>query len=739
MTRIEKRQQKRDWVKNKINQQYSYTSRESIATFIDLRKNFDWLPSKNGLSIEQFWLDRISQQHSASNLTKNKPLGCFGVYNKDIKLDDKIRKHICNSEYHQEVEFNNNDGQGTEWILTFVGDIYEELGFYPECVDDILGNEEFMELWYARIQNSKQSYFEKDQIVRKIYKLKPLQKQVVYQMVKSGKKYHILGLCPRFGKTLTVLEYLKRKVLSGEYSKEETWLIPASKSLASNTSIINDYTDFGFSKYFNVIKDVSLFVDGDKIIEKLKLTLPSNAKLCLVTDEGDLASHTENSTEKIDLVKSQFDVGEQIVMTGTGIGKATKIFKEVPSKDIFQVYVTYTELVEAGGDVVKRNFINVQYDIESGKEEVLNIRQSASDPSVHLQLAKYIADWTIDEKFEKRYNLQSTEIVMVFIKPDTNKRLSQLVNLYEKQYGGQVKCLILTGIEGANNKEAEAKVKKEYQTMRKNSDTRKLIVFSAGIGSRSFSVPKIKRVINFIDGELTNASVQENARDLTWGEGKKIADTIRIGFTPMEFAEQLYLIENEIPNYGSESQKRIKMFVENNSFTNLTIMGNGNQIHIPVENVAELLDNILKFSDTTNYLKTRLIGEELVVDVDPSKRNKNFKTKIVNTSISTNKKNKKGNNIPKISREDERKLEQYINIVRCIPSLANMVGIVSIEEFISSNQWEELLDIDKFIFQENYNTSEEFKGIVDNLFEQNKGKDKEDIDQRLSDYMKYVS
>jgi hypothetical protein len=45
-------------------------------------------------------------------------------------------------------------------------------------------------------------------------------------------------------------------------------------------------------------------------------------------------------------------------------------------------------MVEIGGQVVKRNFINVQYDIKKDfDEEVLNIRQSVDDPINHPQLA----------------------------------------------------------------------------------------------------------------------------------------------------------------------------------------------------------------------------------------------------------------------------------------------------------------------------------------------------------------
>ena len=178
-----------------------------------------------------------------------------------------------------------------------------------------------------------------------------------------------------------------------------------------------------------------------------------DAKIVLITDEGDLASHTTISIDKIESIKNTFDVVEQIVMTGTGIGKATKIFKGVSIDLINQIYITYSEMVEIGGQVVKRNFINVQYDIKKDfDEDVLNIRQSVDDAANHPQLAKYIGDFTINSGMENRMNLQPTEIVMVFIKPSQNKYLTQLVNVYQTMYSDKVKSLILTGQEGANNR-----------------------------------------------------------------------------------------------------------------------------------------------------------------------------------------------------------------------------------------------------------------------------------------------
>jgi hypothetical protein len=120
-TRLEKRMEKRSFLKNKINQQYSYTTFEAISAESQKRNgSFDWLPSKEGQSIEQWWLDRINQQKNASSYTPPIPMGCFGVHeNNDIKLDDTIRKYICNSSIHQEISY---EGGGDSGEINSYGD-----------------------------------------------------------------------------------------------------------------------------------------------------------------------------------------------------------------------------------------------------------------------------------------------------------------------------------------------------------------------------------------------------------------------------------------------------------------------------------------------------------------------------------------------------------------------------------------------------------------------------------------
>jgi hypothetical protein len=752
MSRQQKRyksRQRKKSLKKKTNQQYGYTGREAIATIKDERGDFSWLPSKEGLSIEQWWLDRIFQQRSASKLTKPIPMGCFVVHNNDDKtLDNKIRKHICDLDIHQEVDFE-DDGDGKEWVLTNVEDLYHELKFFPNSVSDILNNEYFMKLWFERVKSSKLSYFDKETISEP-YQLRPWQDLVVEETLSSDKKYHQLGLAYRHGKTLSVLDYVKKLVLRGDYDGSKLYLVPTSKSLSSNASFVKDYDRFGFKEYFNIIKDVSLFKDEDKIIENLLEILPKNSMLILVTDEADLASHTMISIDKINLIKKTFNVVEQIVMTGTGIGKASKILKDIPPDEINFIYQTYDEMVEIGGEVVRRNYFNVPYELVNGSgEKVLNITQSLADPAHHEQLSKYLYDWTLNKVFEKRLELIPTDIVIVFVNSELNKHMEGFVDTYETMYFDKVKCLVLTG-RTTSNRKAEKLVKKTFHTMRKNKDERKLVVFSNGIGSRSFSVEKIYRELNFCDGYITDAKLQQMARPLTWEEGKLEADIIRFGCTPMDLPEQIYLVEHESPGYGEKSYSSVHRYLTNNSFANVLVSEDGT---ITRENlfpngvdskiVGQFIDNVCKFSDNTSYIKTRLWGENIQVDEDIIlQKSKKSKTKVLNTKVKVKKLGKKikiSKTTGKPTVQDEKRLAQYVNIMRCIPSLANIEGLDTVDKFLYNGYWNDYLIIDKTLFKENYDNSEVFKGLVDGLFRHAVKKDSEWHKQRLQKYMTFTS
>ena len=148
----------------------------------------------------------------------------------------------------------------------------------PTQPDDILNNTVFLKKLGMRIQKSKSQAVSNllGQSTFKVYKPRAWQQQVVNQMLDSNQKHILLSLPPRFGKTLSVLEFAKKLVENG-IDGNKLYLVPLSKNLSSNTSFVVDYDDFGYIQHYNILKDISLFKDEEKIMEKLSNELPDDA------------------------------------------------------------------------------------------------------------------------------------------------------------------------------------------------------------------------------------------------------------------------------------------------------------------------------------------------------------------------------------------------------------------------------------------------------------------------------
>lgn len=718
------------------NKQYSYITRESIA--LSLTEKPGWLLSKDGQTIEQEVQERVSQQATAASLSKPTIVNQFGIdNNNDVKLDDKIRKQMFKTDFHQGYDYVEVGG-GREWTYTYVQDIYDELNMNPTQPSDILNNELFLEKFGKRIQDSKSRavIILLGKSTHNILTLRPWQQQVVDQMLSSNQNYILLSLPPRFGKTLSVLEYTKKLVENG-LDGNKLYLVPLSKNLSSNASFVVDYDDFGYSQYYNILKDISLFKDEEKIMEKLSNELPDDALIIPITDEADLASNTSISISKINEVISKYQVVKQIVMTGTNVGRAAKILRNIPMEDINYVHMTYTDMLVMGGDVVKRNVVNVQYNISDFDQDILNIRQSFEDPKEYQTLSKYLHTWTLDSGQEMRYNLQPTEAVMVFVKTKTKKHLKQFGEVFYNNYSDECEVMVITGDFTTNGK-AQEQVKEQLHIMKQNNNTKRLIIFSNGMASRSFSVSKIYRTILFGDNLLSYADLQAMSRSLTFEDGKEVADIIRIGFSEFDVASQLFMLENESIDYSESSNKKVGMFLSTSSFVNVVVEENGNQQHTTLGNqqqdIMEFIDNTTKFTDNTSYILTKLFDIGIEVDTEREKQ-KSTKTRMVSTSVKKLGKSIKPNKSGKLIKEDERKLRQYINIIRCLPSIAGMEGYTNVEDYLNSDSWD--LEISKELFKKNYEV-QEFKGQVDALFRNTQHWTIEQHHKRLIEYMKYI-
>ncbi len=720
----------------RTNKQYSYMTRESIT--LSFGKP-GWLLLKDGQTIEQSVEERVKQQKNASSLSTPIIVNQFSIDNNDdVKLDDKIRAEMFKTDYHQGYNYLEVGG-GREWTYTYVQDIYNELNMNPTQPDDILNNELFIERLGKRIQDSKALAVSNilGQSIHKTLVLRPWQEIAVNQMFNENKDYILLCLAPRFGKTLAILEYIKRLIEDGQYTKEQVYLIPLSKNLSSNASFVVDYDDFGYSQHFNILKNISLFKNEEKIMEKLESELPDDAVIIPVTDEADLASNTQISITKIEEIKSKYNVGKQIVMTGTGLGKAAKILQGIPMDNICYVHMTYTDMLGMGGDVVKRNIINVQYNVAEFDQDILNIRQSFSDAKHYQSLSEYLYNWTLNSGYEMNYNLQSTEAVMVFIKTKTKKNLKDFSEVFYNNYSDECEVMVITGDFTTNGK-AQQQVKERLHIMKQNNNTKRLVVLSNGMASRSFSVSKIYRTILFGDNLLSYADLQAMSRSLTFESGKEYADIVRIGFSEFDVASQLFMMENETIDYSESSNKKVGLFLSTSSFCNVKVSDTeeefewlGNQD----DDIMEFIDNTTRFTDNTSYILTKLFDIGIEVDTEREKQ-KSTKTRMVSTSVKKLGKSIKPSKSGKLIKEDERKLRQYINIIRCLPSIAGMEGYTNVEDYLNSDSWD--LEISKELFKKNYEV-QEFKGQVDALFRNTQHWTIEQHKERLKEYMKYIA
>ena len=621
--------------------------------------------------------------------------------------DKSFHKFLTNKGYKRE---DNDQGNPSEW-------------FY-DITDETIEKELFL--------------FTKKK-VRCLIVLRPHQQDVYEQVLKADKKYNLLSLAPRFGKTYTILEI-------AQYYFDQSVpvvLVPASKSLSSNASFINDYSDGGYT--FPIINNASLFMENDKIIENLRDQIGTGKKIILVTDEADVASHTDISVEKLKEIEENFDVFKIFVMSGTAIYKASKIFLDVPEEDIFSINITYTDLFSYINqtELVKRNFVNIRYH-SNLMPDGLNIKQSFEQASATDTMVKYVNTFVNDEARDAYFSLGESKVSMVFVPGLQIKYMKDFVKKYSAAYP-DVKAEIINGTETTNRK-AEEKVKKIINTMKMEKDTRKLVLFSSGMAQRSFSVPLLRRTIILSDGLITPSFLQMSARCLTYDrdlKGEQTGDIIRISTEVTDLAAELFMQERPETNHTSkEAYTYSKRFLMNNTFSEYTFTESGTdgikRTDITEDNinglVLEMLDKATKIQDTINYLVARFWDTELEFGDVKAKKVKTESKKNVKDTAS-NKPGRKNNKKEKnLSKDEEKLLVEYMSIVRCLPYIMGAMTGTKIETLddLLACDWKifsEETSFEKKYFSNNLKHTD-FKTHIESLFRAKETYTEEEIEER---------
>jgi len=729
-----------------INYQYAYTTEEAISLAISKKcvpKNS--ILVKNGQTIEQTVNNRLKQQDNASSTSKPILICSQKIeHNTDIKLDDKIRDYICykgSSLIFQ--DYIRDDNKHNEWTIVNVEKILKKLKI--KLSTDVAHNKEFMSILAEEITKAKteavKNLLDKDLLCN--IELRAWQEYVFQNVKKADKKYNLLSLSPRFGKTFLILELVKDYV---KKTGQEVLLVPVSKNKSSNTSFENDYDtgSYGKGEYSFSLAKSSLFEDDNTILDKLSKGIKKDTVLILVTDEADLASHTSISKQKIDNIKEKFNVVKYFAMSGTGIYKAAKIFSDIPEEDIHIETMNYTEMTSFNKPIVKRNFLNVFLDISKFNESK-NIRQSIKDPIDHDDMAKYLDNFISDSTYAKRANLKAlncNDAVMIFIDANNKSQLKRFINHFNSMYKDTYNCLTITG-DDTTNARAERDTKRCIRKMKQERDHRTLVIFSNGMASRSYSIPEIKRVIVMRDGVFSSNDYQKFSRALTLTENKNTADIIRISFSDMNLDSEIFMIENETISNTPQTKEIVTKFITNNSFSKMIIGKDGGIVFTELKKesdsdnyILDFIDKTMKFTDTTKYLVTKLFDSGIEIDATATKISKSI-TKVIDDSSEHNKISTKSKKSKQEVHDDQLALEKYIDIMRSMPYVCICFKISDIEEMfkLGKNEWRNYWVIDKSTFIKNYKNIEPFRNVLNSLFRNSLNYNAEYAQEKVDEYL----
>jgi len=792
---------------NSINKQYSFTS---LTEFIrSLATTDGWLLVKQGLTLAQEIEDRLQQQDNSSSTADIILLSTLVVEdNTNVKLDDDIRSELHKTDNFLHFERIENKSKRHEWSLVKIDDLIDNFSelraefinlqsssaVHTENLveqfvfDKFLTDKEFMSALDQRIYKAKETAVKKltGKDGYKDYELTPWQDLSVNMLMKADKFYNLLSLSPRFGKTLNTNEIVKR---IASKTNERVVLLPASKNLASNASFVSDYNEFGFDIHggFDLCEEGSLFVGSgkeknvpievliDKRIEVLKTKISPTDLVVMVTDEADIASHTDKAVLFLEAIKSNFNVIKQIAMSGTGIYKASKIFKGIAEEDVHFEHTNYTDLSGYGVDtLVRRNFYNVQFDmvgiIEDIKEsmqergvdlsnltknqqaslEIMNVNQAFNQPDTWDTLANYVYQY-VSDKQERKLNLKKTKAVMVFTPSRTVKALGEFVSQFNEMYP-EFETMILTGNEkDMTNRSAQAKTKEKISTMRKLGINKRLVIFSMLMGSRSYSIPEIRRVVVFDDNEVNGTFYQKISRCLTYDYSIRIfqpiqdADIMRVSFGSCNLAAELFLVENGSIRANEDGKTKTKIFLERSTFCDVVYKENNDGMTVTTlgtndDTVIVEIDKMMKYTDSTKYIVARLWEELLSIDEDLKTSKSKAQKSSVTLSVSKTKKDKPTGDSVVIdfnnkTSADEKLLETYIDIVRTLPYLSYIAGHSNLQDLIGAD-WSDIVVLNKEDFVNNL-SNELFKESVESIF-RNVTLNDESISENVSLYLSYI-
>ncbi len=381
-----------------------------------------------------------------------------------------------------------------------------------------------------------------------------------------------LDLCPRFGKDFTHLDIFQRSGLRV--------MIIASYWLSSNNSLIetvNERLDISadievikpdydlyvkaLSEGKRVLIDVSLHVDSDNIDNRLLDVLKEEDAL-IVVDEADYGAWTDISRSRL---QEYSQCGNNLILlsTGSNIDRAM-----IGAKGDIQTPIryTYADLIslKKEGDETYKNFVEITcYNLDATPkfideqnnmlpEDRLNMTKLFDKRNAHA-LREFKKQVLFDKErgndvfgiYSRHWGQIDHPTVMVWC----NTTKSNLNSLAKVCSDPDYKVIALHG-DDYTNRDAEKSIK-DIIKQAKDEGKEGTVIFSCGMGARSFSIPNIIATVDCFDGGSLAAATQRALRMASPGLGKTMGLVVNYTFNPNRSSKfETDLISSEINKDG---------------------------------------------------------------------------------------------------------------------------------------------------------------------------------------------
>ena len=381
-----------------------------------------------------------------------------------------------------------------------------------------------------------------------------------------------LDLCPRFGKDFTHLDVFKRSgfrvmiIASYWLGSNESLIKTVKKRLdvSADIEVIKPNYDLyvkALREGKRVLIDVSLHVDSDKIDGQLLDALKEEDAL-IVVDEADFGAWTETSRS---ILQQYTQCGNNLVLlsTGSNIERAM-----IGAKGDIQTPIryTYADLIalKKEGDETYKDLVEITcYNLDATPafideqnnmlpEDRLNMTKLCDKRNVHVQ-REFKKQVLFDKErgndvfgiYSRHWGQIDHPAVMVWC-PTTKSGLNSLAKVCKDP---DYNIIVLHGDEHTN-RGAEEYVKESIK-LAEEEGKEGTVIFSCGMGARSFSIPNIIATVDCFDGGSLAPATQRASRCLTPGCDKEMSLVVNYTFNPNRSSSfETDLISSEINKDG---------------------------------------------------------------------------------------------------------------------------------------------------------------------------------------------